>query len=243
MKLIGSGAEADVYLLENKAVKLFKNDRPLEWVHYEAELQSSAHKAGLPVPAIYEVAEIDGKAAIIMEYVKGEPLGEAMLQNMDNAAHYIEISVDLQMAVHKVSADGFPDRKEKLKHNIQNAPYLNDTQKHGLIQLLEALETGSSLCHGDFHVLNLLQTSDDIQIIDWICASGGSAASDVCRTYMLYALYRPGIAEQYVDMYCRKSGLIKQDVFAWLPVIAGARLSENATEADIALLLDMVNAH
>lgn len=109
------------------------------------------------------------------------------------------------------------------------------------MQLLQDLETGNRLCHGDFHVLNLLQTINDIKIIDWVCASSGSISADVCRTYLLYLLYRPEIAEIYMDIYCGKAGLSKQDVLEWLPVIAGARLNENVTATDVVLLLDLVN--
>lgn len=83
MKMIGSGAEADIYLLGNKAIKVFKNVRLQADACYEAELQSKAHKAGLPVPAIYEVSEINGKAAIIMEYVKGKTI-----RGMDYCNYY-----------------------------------------------------------------------------------------------------------------------------------------------------------
>ncbi len=242
-KLIGSGAEADVYLFENKAVKVFKYGRPITDIRYEADLQGRAYRAGLPVPAIYDTCEIDGKAAIIMEHVKGKTIGGIMLENMDKAPYYLEISVDLQIKVHKVNADGFPCQKEKLKNNIISASYLEESQKHKLLCLLQNLESGSSLCHGDFHILNLLQTSDDVKIIDWVCASSGSSASDVCRTYLLYLLYRSEIAETYLDIYCSKSSLSKQEILAWLPVVAGARLNENVTEADIRLLLNIVNGN
>lgn len=241
MKLIGSGAEADIYLFENKAIKIFNHARSKADACYEAELQSKANRTGLPVPAIYEISEINGKAAIIMEYIKGKTVGDLMLENMNQAPYYLEISVDLQIEVHKVSAHCFPSQKEKLKNNIMATSYLSDIQKHQLLHLLHNMETGSKLCHGDFHVLNLLQTTDDIKIIDWVCASSGSIALDVCRTYLLYLLYRSEIAEIYIDIYCSKSGLSKQEVLEWLPVIAGARLNENVTASDVILLINMVN--
>jgi aminoglycoside phosphotransferase (APT) family kinase protein len=242
MELIGSGAEADVYVWGNKAVKLFKHGRDVTTVRYEAELQSKAQGAGLPVPMIYNTCEIDGRAAIIMEHVKGRTVGETMLENIDKTSYYLELSVDMQIAIHEVDADGFPSQKEKLRENIMATQYLKDDQKHDLVRNLQDLESGGRLCHGDFHVLNLLQSSDGIKIIDWVAASRGSIASDVGRSYLLYLLYRPAIAEVYLDIYCNKSGLSKQEVLTWMPVLAGARLNENVTAADIELLLHIVNS-
>ena len=242
MALIGNGAQADVYLFENKAIKVFKHEHLQANACHEAELQNKARKAGLPVPAILEVIELDGRTAIVMEYIEGTPLGSMMLEDMENAHYYLAIAADMQMSVHSITADGFPHQNDKLKNNICNTPILEAAQKQKLLQLLQNMGTDHRLCHGDFHVFNLIQTTRNIKIIDWVDASSGSISADVCRSYLLYLLYRSEIAEVYLEMYCHKANMLKQDVLRWLPVIAGARLNENVSKQDIPMLLRMVDA-
>lgn len=92
---------------------------------------------------------------------------------------------------------------------------------------MNGFDIGSSLCHGDFHFMNLMMTDQGIIIIDWVDATSGSPEADLCRTYMLYVLYAPeGFADMYLDVYCRKKNKKRGDILKWLPIIAGARLSE-----------------
>lgn len=240
MTLIGSGAQADVYLFDNKAVKIFKPEYLQANARNEADIQDRVHKLGLPVPAIYEVTEVNGRTAIIMEYVKGNTIGNIMSENTENAYMYLNISVDLQIKVHNTNIGGFPSQKDKLANNIKSTSYLENEQRQVLLQLLNSLETDNVLCHGDFHVLNLIQTVQDIKIIDWVDASCGSIAADVCRSYLLYSLYFSEIADTYLECYCKKANLSQQAVVKWLPVIAGARLNENVRSQDVTVLLHMI---
>ena len=65
------------------------------------------------------------------------------------------------------------------------------------------------LCHGDFHLLNLIMSDDKVTIIDWVDASAGDIRADVCRTYLLYSELSTEVAELYLRLYCEKSGLRK----------------------------------
>ncbi|MDD4797679.1 MAG: phosphotransferase [Eubacteriales bacterium] len=116
-------------------------------------------------------------------------------------------------------------------------------RRKNLLRLLESFETDDRLCHGDFHALNLMWTSQGMQIIDWVDAGSGSALADVCRSYLLYLLYRPEIAQLYLEIYCSKANVAKQRVLMWLPVIAGARLSETVKGQDTATLLKMAQGN
>ncbi|MCL1806216.1 MAG: aminoglycoside phosphotransferase family protein [Oscillospiraceae bacterium] len=241
MTLTGSGAQADVYHYEDKAVKIYKADHMQAEARYEADLQEKAYKAGLPVPAVFEITEYGGKAAIVMEYIKGKPLGESMLENMAKARDYINIAVDLQMMTHNIRAEGFPNQKDRLAKKIKNTSHLDSGQKEELLLRLEQLPSDDKLCHGDFHVLNLLQTPQGVKIIDWVDACSGTPAADVCRSYLLYLLYREDVAKMYLELYCKTAKIDKLDVLAWMPVIAGAKLDENVTERDVQTLKSLTN--
>lgn len=241
MAPIGCGAQADIYLLDGKAVKVFKPEYPQADARREAKLQDMAHKAGLPVPAIYDINDLDGRPAIVMEYVKGQSLGEIMLVQPEKAYHCLDMAADMHMKMHAVSADGFPSQHENLENDIMTAGHLENAQRRNLLRLLKSSETGNQLCHGDFHVANLIQTTHAVKIIDWADSSRGNALADVCRSYLLYLLYRSEVAPIYLEIYCSKANVSKRDVLRWLPIVAGARLHENVTARDVALLLNLVD--
>nr|WP_240620215.1 hypothetical protein [Peribacillus acanthi] len=68
---IAIGNTAKIFLYKNRIYKIF-NDYLTETVSLiEADKQKYAYSFGLPVPKIIDVTKIDGKQAIIMEFIKG----------------------------------------------------------------------------------------------------------------------------------------------------------------------------
>lgn len=68
-KPIATGNTADVYLWDELAVKMYKKDMPLKEVESEAERQMLALKYGINVPKVFDVRKINGKPALVMEYI------------------------------------------------------------------------------------------------------------------------------------------------------------------------------
>ena len=101
----------------------------------------------------------------------------------------------------------------------------------------------SRLCHGDYHVFNLIISEAGVTIIDWVDSSAGDIKADTYRTYLLYAQYSMELANTYLRLYCEKSGLSQDDIFTWEPIIAGARLSENVASEKADRLLEIVSRY
>ena len=70
---IAKGNTAEIYLTDDKVVKLFKDYLPDTESMNEAK-QKYAYSCGLPVPNVFEVKKIQNRQAIIMEHVKGTTL-------------------------------------------------------------------------------------------------------------------------------------------------------------------------
>jgi thiamine kinase-like enzyme len=131
--------------------------------------------------------------------------------------------------------------KDKLKYFISKASIISENVKDNILLKLENKTFEYKLCHGDFHVLNLIQTSNDIKIIDWICASSGNPEADIYRTYLLYRSDLEEFAEHYLNTYCKIMNLDKDDILSWSSIIAGARLGEYVkNEKEKNILLDIV---
>ncbi|MBM7619959.1 tRNA A-37 threonylcarbamoyl transferase component Bud32 [Bacillus tianshenii] len=234
---IATGNTASIYLHENKVVKVFRDDLPASAPMYEASKQQQAYGTGLRVPEVFEVTIIDGKPALVMEYVSGKTLGQLVMEDREQAGYYMGLSVDIQREIHEKKIDSMEPMKEKLERQIESVGCLNQEVKAALLGKLASMTFESRLCHGDFHLYNLIQTDDGITIIDWVDASSGDIRADVYRSYLLYSQVSTELAELYVEIYCEKSGLGKEEIFSWAPIVAAARLAENVATEDEGRLL------
>jgi aminoglycoside phosphotransferase (APT) family kinase protein len=238
---IAEGNTAKIYLHNNKIIKLFNEYLPETESTYEAEKQNFAHSIGLLVPKILDVTKINGKQAIIMEYIQGRTMGDILSENMGQLEYYMNIFIDIQQKVHNVDANSLESMNEKLERQIKFAPILDNKMKSVLIRQLQSMPSDKRLCHGDFHFYNLIMSNNKVVIIDWVDASSGDIRADVFRTYLLYKQFSEEIAEMYLEFYCDKSGLTKEEVYQWAPIIAAARLSENVSSENPERLLKIIN--
>lgn len=238
---IARGNTAEIYLSNNKIIKVYNDYLPDSESINEANKQKYAYSCGLPVPKIIEVTKINGKQAIIMEYVGGETLGELMLKDKEQAEYYLNISVNIQLEVHSIIPEAIESMHDKLYRQIETVNKLDNRQKSYLLKKLESFTYESRLCHGDFHLFNLIMTDNQVVIIDWVDSSAGDIRADVYRTYLLYSQFSTELADMYLRLYCENSGLLKSEVFQWAPIIAGARLSERVSSENSERLMEIIN--
>jgi len=241
MEYIASGAQADIYKDGSKAIKLFKNICQRENIEYEINLQKMAFDYGLPVPEIFDVVEINGKTGIVMEYINGISIGNLLLEDITKFEEYLVKSIEIQDSIHKIETNKFPLMKNIQKKQILGTNKFTETDKEKILIKLEDKKYDNKLCHGDFHVFNLIQTSNGIKIIDWVNASSGNPYADIYNTYLIYKLNKEEIAEVYLETYCKINKLDRLKILSWSTIIAGARLGEYVKdEKEEYLLKDII---
>ncbi|WP_280771693.1 aminoglycoside phosphotransferase family protein [Salipaludibacillus daqingensis] len=243
--LIAKGNTAKIYHSDNKIVKIFNDFLPDTESINEANKQKYAYSCGLPVSEILGVTKINGEQAIIMEYVKGETLGVLMFEDKEQAEYYLNISVDMQLKIHSINPnpEAIEPMYDKLYRQIETMNKLDEKQKYDLLKKLNSFTYENRLCHGDFHLFNLIKTDNQVVVIDWVDSSAGDIHADVYRTYLLYSQVSSELADMYLRLYCEKSGILKSDVFQWAPVIAGARLSESVSTENSERLMMIINQY
>jgi Ser/Thr protein kinase RdoA (MazF antagonist) len=143
---------------------------------------------------------------------------------------------DLQRGLHAASGDGLMPLKSRLDEKVGRAPMLADTVRRRLRDRLGALPDGDWVLHGDFHPYNILGTVEAAVIVDWLDATSGPPEADVCRSWLLMQTVSPTLAEAYLTAYLALSRIDRGAVFAWLPILAAARLTENVPEETAALM-------
>ena len=206
------------------AIKLFDESFSKANILNEALNQARVEETALNIPKLEEVCKIDGKWAIILDYVEGKTLAQLMSENPDKFDEYLELFVDLQMKVHEQRAPLLNKLKDKMHRKISSTKF-DKTTRYDLHILLDSLPAHDKLCHGDFNPGNIIVSPDGRKfIIDWAHATQGNARCDAARTYLLFKLEgKDEIAEEYLKLFCEKTRIAKQLVQKALPIVAASQ--------------------
>ncbi|MFX3619110.1 MAG: phosphotransferase family protein [Sporolactobacillus sp.] len=241
--LVATGNTAKIYLENGRIIKQFNDDLPDTESLYEADKLKYVYSCGLPVPKVLDVTRIDGKQAIIMEYIEGKTLGALLKENGTQSQKYLNIFIETQQIIHKVTAIGLEPLADRLRRHIESALHLDKKQKSFLIHQLNSMPFANSLCHGDYHPFNLIMSGNKVTIIDWVDSSAGDRRADVYRTFLLISQISRELADRYLKLYCEKSGMPKHEILQWAPIVAAARLAENVASEKPERLLKIINEY
>lgn len=226
-----------VYRDGDVCVKVFGEDYSKADVLNEALNQARIEDTGLRIPKVHEVTMIDGKWAIVSDYIKGKTLSQLMQEDPDNKDSYIEKLVDLQLEVHSKTSPLLNKLKDKMNRKISQTD-LDATTRYDLHTRLEGMPKHNKVCHGDFNPSNIIISEDGTAyIIDWSHATQGNASADAARTYLLFWLDGDiEGAKKYLDIFCHKSNTAKQYVQKWMPIVAASQsVKGNAKEREFLL--------
>jgi uncharacterized protein (TIGR02172 family) len=206
-KPIAAGRTAEIYAWgEGRILKLLRPGFPPGLIQQEQAITAAIFQAGIPAPKIYQVVEVDGRPGIVYERIDGPSLIERMERSAFRLREHAALLARLHAAIHthtySPAPEDAPKQKKILTQQIQSAEVLPVAVRNAVLSLLDSLPDGDTLCHNDFHPLNVLMGLSGAVIIDWESASLGSPCADVARTTLTVALGRP--AEGFPNFWRKK---------------------------------------
>ena len=230
-----------VYRDGDRCIKLFAEGYSKSLILNEALNQARIEETGLSIPKVLEVSTVDGRWAIISEYIEGRTLAELMEQNPEKKQEYLELLVDIQLAIQSVHCPLLSKLRDKMQGKISQTK-LDATTRYDLHVRLDGMPKHDKVCHGDFNPSNVIITDDGRwYVIDWAHATQGNASADAARTYLLFCLNGEyDTAKKYLDLFCKKSDTAKQYVQKWMPIVAASQ-SVKGNEHEREFLLNWVN--
>ena len=230
-----------IYRDGDKCIKVFNAEYSKADVLNEALNQARIEETGLNIPKVLEVTVIDGKWAIVSEYIKGKTLAQLMEENPEKKAEYIELLVDLQMSVHAKTSPLLSKLKDKMKLKIAETEF-DATTRYDLHARIEDMPRHNKVCHGDFTPSNIIITENGLPyILDWSHATQGNASADAAHTYLLFRLNGDiAGADLYLDTFCKKSDTAKQYIQKWMPIVAASQ-SVKGNEKEREFLMSRVD--
>lgn len=255
---IATGRTAEVFAwgkTGTQALKLFRPGWSMDAARHEAEIARAIYAAGVAVPRVYEVVEVDGRAGVVYERIAGPSLLDMLAAPPWPLWRVARLLAETQASIHERTVAEMPPLREKLARLIRAASSLTPAlQRAALAALaaLDALPDGAALCHGDYHPDNVLLSARGPLVIDWENAALGDPLADVARTLLLMRashLYVKTPAEGmvrrtlvpilntlYLRRYRQLRPLDPARLAAWELPVTAARLSEGVAEEEEYLL-------
>lgn len=235
-QIIATRPQKTIYRDGDIAIKVFSEDYSKSEVLNEALNHARIEETGLTVPKLLEVTKINGKWAILSEYIEGTTLEQLMQEHPERMDEYLYFFVDLQISVHEKKAPLLTQHIDKMVRKIAQAD-INHATKYDLHTILDGMHKHDKVCHGDFNPSNIILASNgQAYILDWAHATQGNASADVARSFLLFSLAgQSDIADKYLNTFCNRSGIDKKYVLRWLPIVAATQ-SVKAIPEEKALL-------
>ena len=209
MKLISKGNTAEIFENgDNLVCKLFYSGYPKLYIEHELDNAKAVFQLGLKTPRAYNLICVDGRDGIVYDKVIGETLSSKMHHASEE---------ELMVWTYR-----FADiHKELLGHHIDNVMdykgFLKMFAKDSVevIAKINELEDGDCLLHGDFHPANIMvDTDDQLILIDMMNVCKGPAMYDIARTYFLLEKDK-----RLQNRYLELMGYELKDVMPYLEVI------------------------
>lgn len=220
-----------IYKDGDKVFKIFDETYSKSSVLNEALNQARIEETGLNIPKITEVTVIDGRQAIVMEYIDGITLEKLMRNNPEKTDEYLNLFVDIQLEIQSKRCPLLTKFKDKMTDKIFKSD-LDASTRYDLGMRWREMPDHNSVLHCDFNPSNVIITPNGTPfIIDWSHASQGNASADVAKTYLIFELEgKKDIAEKYLNNFCTKKGTSESYVRKWIPLIAAAQLIKGKAE-------------
>ena len=169
-----------------------------------ARVEAARHEwlaeIGYPVPRILEVLEPDVLGPLpaqVMVRAPGRMLFDAVKHQPWTTRRRLHQLARLQVDLHRLPVEGFPHTGDLVDRRLalprQLAEELHDPALSDALEQTERLvprlrSAPASVCHGDFHPLNVLVDGPSASVIDWSDAGIGDRHGDVARTILLFEL-------------------------------------------------------
>lgn len=221
---IAKGKQIEVLVDGDICYKVFSNDYPKTAIMSEAFNTAMAENIEINTPRLLDITKVDGKWALVLDYIKGKRISDLMKEDPDNVDYYLGKFIDIQLQIHDQKVYSLGKHNDKMNRKIAQTN-LSATLRYNLHERIEAKPKHNNLCHGDYDPNNvILAENGEYYVIDWSHATLGNIEADGARTYMMFLIDKnKKLARKYIDMFTEKAKCSLDDVLSYLPILAASQ--------------------
>jgi aminoglycoside phosphotransferase (APT) family kinase protein len=214
LKKIAEGREAEIFAWEHGSVlRLMRDGSSHHELEGEAAAMRAAASAGVRVPIVHETITVEGRPGLVMERIDGVDLMSLVGKKPWLVFSIAAQSGSIHAALHDVFApDALPPLRAALRRRIEQSELAPDGLARFALSVLETLPDGDRVCHGDYHLGNILKTEGGPVLIDWTSVTRGDPTADFARTNMMARL---GDVPPGAPIVVRYSAFIGRGLFRW----------------------------
>lgn len=223
-RMIAVRTDKTVYRDGDRCLKVFGAGYTRSEVLSEALNQSRMEEIGIGVPKVLEVVQIEGKWAIVSEYIPGKTMLAMMEEQPEKAEEYLRELVRIQWEILQKSCPDLSAMKDKLNKKICQTDYFATT-RFDLHRKIDDMPVENRVCHGDLNPSNLMITSQGtVYVLDWSHATRGYAGADAALSYEWFCLNgKTELAQKYAKLFSAHTGIEWAEVEKWIPITAAAQ--------------------
>ena len=189
---LAAGRAAEVYAWgDDHVLKLFPPGFPLAYIALELKNSRSAHALGLPTPGDAGHVEWSQRSGIVFDRVDGPTVYELIQTGSADRAALRRTFFDIQQSIHRCNFSELLPIQAKLAERIRLAKGLPQTLRREAIEALQRAPLSDTVCHGDFHPMNVIMAASGPVVIVWMDMSRGNPAIDIMQT-LLYLRFGRG---------------------------------------------------
>ncbi|WP_438350708.1 phosphotransferase [Paenibacillus sp. FA6] len=182
-ELLGIGNTARVYRWgKTEAIKIFNDQSSALNEAKNAELINNLK---LRSPNYSGLVECEGKIGIVYERIDGPTMLWHIEPTERSISYNAELMANLQYEIHNVENKMLPNLKPEITNKVNNSQEISNDEKQIIIDMLNSLPDGNTICHYDFHPDNIIISPNGPIIIDWLNLLVGNQEADVTRTSMM----------------------------------------------------------
>jgi len=177
---------------EGQIIKLWGDGAPEGWVEHLGKMERALYEAGLPVPEVREIIEVDGQLGQVYERIEGESLADGLLgaagADPDRIVRLASTFAEVHAKIHACgNVPELPLQRESVPTIIRRDTVLPAELKEAVLEAFDELPAGDRVCHGDFHPYNVLLSPRGPMVIDWNNSNLGNPLGDVALSMLILA--------------------------------------------------------
>ncbi len=196
-----------VYRLDpDTVIKVYLNADSLPDIQRERELARKAFVLGIPTAIPYDVVKVGNSYGSVFELLNAKSFAKILAAEPERFDEIANLNVDLLKKIHstEVKPEDMPSIKATALGWANDLKgMIDDTVHTKLVKMIEEVPESNMMCHGDYHVKNVMIQNGEVLLIDMDTLCHGNPVFEfgsIFNAYVGFGELREGGATPFLGI-------------------------------------------